>query len=122
MKIIQKSFAVILLLSTCVVMFYAGRIPLMEGYNPIFPNIDTRFADNYDEVLFRQINVGDDTCIVISKIGYPIEIYKNDDQRFQWNYSTDGKCKEHDFAWLLRAIVIDENGKVIKKYSSIIYD
>jgi hypothetical protein len=99
-----------------------GEIPLMEGYNPVYPDVDTKYSESYKEELFQQIKIGEDTTLIIEKIGYPLEVYTDDKGGYQWNYSTDGKCQWADFAWLLKAIIISKDGKVIKKLDIIVYD
>jgi hypothetical protein len=103
-------------------MFEMGRIPFIEGYNPIYPDVDTKFADKYDEELFQQIEIGEDTLSIIQKIGRPIGIREHENGEWHWNYSTDGKCDWADFAWLIKALVINQDGIVVKKFDGIAYD
>jgi hypothetical protein len=104
-------------------MFFCGYImPHIEGYNPFYPDVDTEFSADFNEDLFQQIKIGDDTASVIKKIGHPLEIYEINPEEYQWNYSIDGKCKWADFAWLIKAVIIDKEGKVIKKADTIAYD
>jgi outer membrane protein assembly factor BamE (lipoprotein component of BamABCDE complex) len=95
----------------CVILFLFGGFSLVEGYNPAYPDIDTKSTPQFDEEKFQQIKVGMDTTEVISMIGQPLgregrSLIK------RWFYTADGKCKWSDFAWQARALVIDQNGKV----------
>lgn len=94
----------------CVGLFIFGGFSLSEGYNPIKPEIDTRTTELFDEGRFKQITVGMDTAQVIALIGKPLGREGRTIQR--WFWTLDGKCKWADFAWMARALVIDQNGKV----------
>jgi hypothetical protein len=100
MKLTSKIVSIFSLVTIAVISFFAGRMPLIEGYNPVNPTVDTYFSEKYDKELFQQIKIGDDTTSVINKIGHPYEIWEYDAGK-QWNYSGDGKCEWADFAWLL---------------------
>jgi len=121
MKLIFKICSIATLIIVSIVMFFVGKFPLAEGYNPFYPDVDTFFSDNYSEKMFRQIKVGDDTCLVIKMIGYPIYA-KQETIGSQWIYSSDGKCKWNDFAWLFRSLLIDEKGKVSEINAQIVFD
>jgi outer membrane protein assembly factor BamE (lipoprotein component of BamABCDE complex) len=94
----------------CVMLFIFGGFSLSEGYNPAKPEIDTREAEQFEESRFQQITVGMDTAQVMALIGRPLGKEGRTIQRWYW--TLDGKCKWMDFAWMARAVVIDQNGKV----------
>jgi outer membrane protein assembly factor BamE (lipoprotein component of BamABCDE complex) len=94
----------------CVALFIFGGFSLSEGYNPAKPEIDTRMSDQFEESRFKEIKVGMDTAQVVALIGKPLGKEGRTIQR--WFWTLDGKCKWGDFAWMARAVVIDQNGKV----------
>jgi outer membrane protein assembly factor BamE (lipoprotein component of BamABCDE complex) len=94
----------------CLALFIFGQLMLDEGYNPVVPDIDTKYAPNFSVEKFNMITVGMDTNDVIKLIGQPIG--KQGKLTQKWYYTADGKCKWGDFAWLNSNLVIDRDGKV----------
>ena len=121
MKIITKIISCISLTVIGVISFFAGQMSLIEGYNPIRPDIDTQFSKDYNEQAFMQIKIGDDTTSVINKIGFPSNISLLD-ERVYWNYSEDGKSPIYDFAWLQRSVIFDDEWKVCQIVKRVVYD
>lgn len=115
-----KILSVITVVFCCVGMFFLGGFSLHEGYNPVKPDIDTQFGPGYSEENFNKITEGIDSSEVIKLIGRPIGVIGSSSKL--WYYSTDGKCKWQNFAWLARAVVIDRNGKVKQVQKSVRYD
>lgn len=110
----------VLFLSTFI--FSLGFLSMSESYHFFCPDIDTQFTAKYNESKFLKIKPGANADSVLRAIGEPFHINTDSDTTFQWDYSTDGKCKSGDFAWLLRAVVVDTNHKVVKTISTVIYD
>ncbi len=94
----------------CLCLFVLGSFMLDEGYNPIVPDVDTKYSAQYDEVKFNSITVGMDTTEVLKILGEPMA--KRGNSTRMWHYTADGNCKWADFAWLDRNLVIDNSGKV----------
>ena len=103
-------------------MFVYGGAILMEGYNPLKPDIDTWFSKKYDEEKFNSIFEGMDTTMVIRLIGQPIDKSRYEEPNQYWYFTGDGKAWPDDFAWLGRELLIDKNGKVSKVIRSVHYD
>lgn len=89
-----------------------------EGYFFPYPAIDTRFAPDYSETQFQQIEPGMFKAKVLAKLGLPLN--QTDEQG--WVYSEDNAFPFWDFAWLVRGIGFDENGKVIHIVAYVAYD
>jgi hypothetical protein len=119
----MKILSLIAICVFCVVAFFCGAAALSEGYNPIKPDIDTRFGPNYSEDNFNKITVGMDTTEVLKLIGPPLEkLPTYAPFKPMWAYSGDGKCKWQNFGWLARGIVVGPNGKVKEIKKSVRYD
>lgn len=93
-----------------------------EGYFIFDPNIDTRYTEKFNEIKFNTIGPDSDTSDVIRLIGKPMRISLLDDSTYLWHYTTDGKLKKGDFAWLGREVNINRDGRVIKIIKNIYYD
>lgn len=122
MKTIQW-IATILSGAVCVLFFFLGRIPFNEGYNPAVPDIDTRYASDYDEKLSRQIQVGDSITHAFGLLGKPYdeEPTQINDKTYYW-YTSDGACLWNDFAWLGRGFITDKEGVIIEIINEVIHD
>lgn len=94
----------------CLALFVLGSFMLDEGYNPVIPDVDTKYAPDYEEIKFNSVTIGMDTADVIKLIGVPFG--KRGSSTQMWHYSADGKCTWADFAWLDCNLVIDGKGKV----------
>jgi len=106
-------------------IFFIGYSVTVEGYNRFSPWIDTKTTDDFSEEKFDLIKVGMDTTQVKNIIGKPYfrQDAEWDSLRFQlWYFTSDGKFKKGDFAWIGREIYIDNNGKVNEIMKTIHYD
>jgi len=141
---LRKIFKAIALIIVCYILFLAT----IECYNPFFPFIDTKFSSGFNENVFDQINIGDSADSVETKLGSPIwkigcggcwdpQSYVKDNEyqipvdrtcnepcnseNQHWQFSDDGACSWHDFAWKNFTLIIQDN-KVIEKKSWWLYD
>lgn len=106
----------------CFCVFMVGGYMLHDGYNPVSPSISTKYAPQYEEVKFGQIEVGMDTTDVVKLIGMPFGRHGSSGIQ-AWYYTGKGKCKWNEFAWLKRFVVIDHRtGKVRSIQKSICYE
>lgn len=107
----------------CVIIFLIGGFPLSEGYNPVKPEVGTKFSVNYSEENFNKITVGMDSSEVFKIMGEPLgKLPNHAPVKRLWYYSVDKKSDWADFAWLKRAIVYGSNGKVKEIQKSIRYE
>jgi hypothetical protein len=120
----MKIVSIIAVAFFCIVMFIAGGFSLIDGYNPVKPDIDTQFSSGYSEENFNKIAVGMDTSEVTRLIGEPLGRLPERDVPFKPMrfYSADGKCHFQSFAWLARGIIIGRDGKVRQIQKSVRYD
>jgi hypothetical protein len=118
LKIVSVYFSGVI----CIFLFFFGQMPLIEGYNPVVPDVDTYFSEKYDETFFRNIAIGDNIDDVIENIGKPLDIVKRKDGQSVYLFSMDGKCKWKDFAWLNRRLYVDVNGTITAINISVVYD
>lgn len=107
---VQKLLSLIATGFCCLTLFIVGTFMLDEGYNPLVPDIDTKYASDCTAEKFDEIKEGMDTIEVIRLVGQPFG--KRGRSMQMWNYTADGKCQWHDFAWVNRNLLIDRNGKV----------
>jgi len=121
MKLSLKILSAFLISLICFVMAFIGRETLGEGYNPLVPDIDTRFTEQFNKAKFNSIKIGTDTNEVIRLIGRPFFIQHLSDTSNLWYYSDDGKCKWMDFAWLGMELEV-KNERVISVNKPIHYD
>ena len=89
-----------------------------EGYFYLYPSIDTRYAPEYDEAAFQVIQVGMSKKEVLARLGPPLNA--TGDQG--WVYSEDNAFPYWDFAWLVRAVNFDLEGRVIEVNARVNYD
>lgn len=89
-----------------------------EGYFYLYPAIDTRYAPQYSEAQFQTIQVGMTKEEVLARLGPSLN--KMEDQG--WMYSEDNAFRYWDFAWLVRAVNFDSEGRVIEVNASVNYD
>jgi outer membrane protein assembly factor BamE (lipoprotein component of BamABCDE complex) len=107
----------------CVLVFFIGGFPLSEGYNPVKPTADTKFASNYAEETFNKVTVGMDTSEVFKLIGEPLgKLPRYASFKPLWYYSVNKESKSGDFAWLKRAIIFGRDGKVREVQKSVVYE
>lgn len=122
-----KIFSVLVAAFVAVIIFFIGSFPHIEGLNRYSPWADSRVAQGFYEEKFDLIEIGFDTIRVKKLIGEPISIqqtdlYKQDSIQFIWHYTSDGKSKYADFAWIGRGLYIDKFGTVKKVSKTIYYD
>jgi hypothetical protein len=122
MTAILKIFSLLVIVFCCFILFVFGTFILGEGYNPIKPGIDTKYAEKYDEAKFNNIQIGSDTLEIIGLLGQPLNKQELSDSTMLWYYTTDGKCKWMDFAWIGRELIINKFGKVKSINKPIHYD
>lgn len=94
--------------------------PGLERYCPLYPSIDTRYADGFSESQFARIQVGMSEVEVARLLGAPLE-RTTGRQATRWQYTQDGKCSWADWAWLGREVVFVD-GRVAEKVARIYYD
>lgn len=90
----------------------------VEGYFFFYPTIDTRFTPGYTEAAFQAIQAGMTKAEVQERLGLPFNPVSDQG----WIYSQDGACGWWDFAWLVRAVNFDEQGRVSSLASMVAYD
>lgn len=120
MSSITRILSLVAIAFLCIIIFLSGGFPLSEGYNPVKPGIDTKFSSGYTEENFNKITIGMDTAEVLKLVGEPIG--KLGRHTRMWYFTSDGKCKWMNFAWLARDIVVGPNGKVRDIHKSVRYD
>lgn len=107
---------------TCILAFVAYFLIGFESYCWWNPSIDTQFTQNYSEEKFLSIKQGMTEDQVAKLVGEPFS--KHHEKRADiviWYYSTDGKSKWGDWAWLSKGVYF-QNKHVIKTESSVVYD
>lgn len=90
----------------------------IEGYNPFYPAIDTRFAPGYGEAAFAAVQPGMTKVEVLQLLGPPLNAQRDQ----AWAYSEDGACPWWDFAWLARSVQFDAQGRVVETRAAVHYD
>ena len=93
----------------------------MEAYCFFYPSIDTQYAPGFSEPGFSQVSTGMTAQTVQQKLGAPLHTYKASDGTEWWSYTSDGKCKWGDWAWLGRQIIF-RDGMVIEVVKRVYYD
>jgi hypothetical protein len=122
MKYFTKTTCIFILIFLFPVLWFAINIFFGESYFFLKPDIDTVFAEKFDEKKFNSIVAGQDSSSVVDLIGDPIYIQKLDDTTNLWYYTNDGKCVLFDFAWLGREIYFSKDNKVVRLSRPIHYD
>lgn len=89
-----------------------------EGYFYLYPSIDTRYAPEYDEEAFQTIQMGMSKKEVLERLGPPLNAIEDQG----WVYSEDNAFPYWDFAWLVRAVNFDSDGRVIVVSVGVNYD
>jgi len=123
--IYYKIISIIVAGTITVIIFFVGSFPHIEGLNRYSPWADTRVAQGFSEEKFDLIEIGFDTMRVKDLIGEPFSTQQmdlNDSINLIWYYTSDGKSKYADFAWIGRELYIDKFGKVSKILKTIHYD
>jgi len=113
------------LIITMIVTFFLFAMLFLgsEEYFAPFPAIGTSFSPGYSEAGFDQIRVGDLRERVRTLIGDPLtDCDAGSSYDLYWCYSIDGGFCCWDFAWLVRAVRFDENGRVSAILRDIHYD
>jgi hypothetical protein len=113
-RVIHRGLSVLVLPLLAYGCFEIGKISMSEGCYWPNPQIDTRFAEGYNEEVFMTVVPGMDKEAVLAKLGPPMSMDTLDDGRQIWDYSRDGAASPYDFAWMGREVWLDEAGKVIQ--------
>ena len=107
----------VIVLSVSLMMF--GLLLLRpEGYFYLYPSIDTHFAPEYTERQFQAIQVGMTKQEVLERLGSPLNAVEDQG----WVYSEDNAFPYWDFAWLVRAVNFNSEGRVIEASARVNYD
>ena len=85
------------------------------------PSIDTVYAKGFDEARFEQIRIGMTLHEVNASMCEPLGVWTNKDGCIRLWYTSDGKCRFGDFAWLARGVVVS-NDQVVAIESGLFYD
>lgn len=105
-------------LSIALVLFSFLIVLRPESYFYPYPSIDTRYAAEYSEGEFQSIRVGMTKQEVLDRVGPPLNAIKDQG----WMYSEDNAFAYWDFAWLVRAVNFDAEGRVIEINARVNYD
>ncbi|HYG16519.1 MAG TPA: hypothetical protein VEC12_12260 [Bacteroidia bacterium] len=108
--------------AVCSYCFLLGQVISIEGYYPLQPDIDTYYAPGYNEKVLNSLKIGNDTSEIIKKLGQPFSKQKIGSTRQLWYYTSDGKCKTDDYAWLGRELMINDQGKISSINRPVHYD
>lgn len=121
--IVYKIISAILSLIILFYVWFFGFILIgADSYNPIKPDIDTKFSDRYDEDKFNSIEAGMDTTELLKILGEPIDVGMVGTPKGSiWYYSSDGGCEWYGFAWLGREVIVNK-GKVVETVKSVHFD
>lgn len=120
MKKVLYIFIPILLFLIAIIYF---TIPVFfaESYFPLYPHIDTRFANGFEIENFEKINIGMSKTEVENLIGKPLLFSQKMTSSLQPEnscisvYTSDGKSNWSDFAWESFDIYFDNKNVVIGK-------
>ncbi len=119
MKIRIKYLAIIL--SSVFLLYVIAVVLGHEMYCPWNPSIDTVYADGFSEKAFLTVREGMMMSDVDELMCAPISSWTDPVGRtFVW-YTTDGRCRFWDFAYLQRGLVLT-NGVVSKVITAIAHD
>lgn len=99
---------------------------ITENYFPVYPHIDTYFAEGYTDEAFAQVEIGMTKAEVEALLGAPLHMYSYDygseyDIDTTWEYTQDGAALIGDFAWDYRVIFFN-NDLVVQKEQTWVYD
>jgi hypothetical protein len=104
---------------------------LSEQYFPVYPAVDTVFADGYDERRFDSIQPGMTGKEVHESLGRAFSFYwvspltepdVPPGSTYVLGYSHDGGCSWGDFAWLGRYVYFDRANRVTGTAKAIHHD
>lgn len=85
----------------------------LEGYFPLYPHIDTQFADRFSEANWRRVSTGMTKDEVLRLLGQPLS--DTNASTSIWSFSRDAKCTWGDFAWQSKVVVFSPDGVVTGK-------
>ena len=111
-------YLVILFIFLLLIFLFFSLVFFLEGYFFPYPAIDTQFAPQYSEAQFEQIKPGMTKEEILTRLGPPL----NNPDDPAWIYSNDGAFPFWDFAWLVRNVQFNEEGRVIYTKAFIAYD
>jgi hypothetical protein len=130
----QRRWAIVLLSGGCIAfmtgLWLAGSA-LSEQYFPLYPAVDTVFADGYDERRFDAIQLGMRGEEVHEALGGAFSFYRVSPlthpgvppgSTYVLGYSHDGGCAWGDFAWLGRYVYFDAANRVTGTAKAIHHD
>ena len=118
-------FIIVIFLGLTVVLggfFYI----VTENYFPLYPHIDTYFAEGYTDEAFAQVEIGMTKAEVEALLGVPLHMHSYDygpeyDIDMTWAYTQDGAAPIGDFAWDYRVIFFN-NDLVVQKEQVWVHD
>lgn len=100
--------------------FIFGSVPLVEGYHPIYPLIDTHRSSLYSIKKFDQVKINDSLQRVILLVGQPLYVQLDSTTGLTTAYFTnDGRLmnieeESLDFAWYRSSVTLDSLNKVVE--------
>jgi outer membrane protein assembly factor BamE (lipoprotein component of BamABCDE complex) len=108
-------------------VFLISWVVTIEGYYRPDPWIDTKTSSGYTEEKFNQIKVGMTKTEVFNIMGTPYypewsSWNSKDSSNTAWDFTSDGKFDDGDFAWMGRSIYFNDSGEVIEIYRKVHYD
>jgi hypothetical protein len=123
MKLLLKILSVPFIAFTACFSFGLGFVPLIEGYHPLYPLIDTYHSKDYSIQKFDLIKIGYAEKSVILLVGPPL--YESNDTLLATRtlyFTADGRLLEYsnrnneyeDFAWYRSSVTLDNKNRVIK--------
>ena len=120
LRIVGFIFAVLVGVTIILGLFF---YMITENYFPLYPHIDTHFAEDFSIAGFSQIQEGMTESEVDAILGSPLNKsrYAGTDFDALWIYSQDGAAPIGDFAWEQYGISF-QNGIVTSTWSSWVHD
>ncbi len=119
MKRRLKYFAIIL--GSVFLLYVVAVVFCTEMYCPWNPSIDTVYADGFSEEAFLTIREGMTMSDVNALMCDPVSNWTDPVGRtFVW-YTSDGRCKFWDFAYIQRGLLLT-NGVVSEVLAGIAHD
>src|SRR5688500_14972061 len=103
------------------ILFFFNGYRHSESYCFFNPSIDTRYAPGFSEKSFELIHPGMSAQEVQKQLGPPLFTSLNSKGGVDWYYTSDGKCKWGDWAWLVRIVNI-KGGEVREVVRRVSYD
>lgn len=107
----------IILISFLVIRWYS----FSESYFPIYPDIETEYADGFTYAEFQSLQAGMTKDAIRSKLGSPIKVKRITDQYECWDYSRERGSEWFDLAWISVGVCF-QDGLFVDKYRTIFSD